>query len=843
MNADEVRRRVIRTLNQMKEVIKEQDLEVLTPETDPDFQNELSVDDFRKNVLNFPMRITPDDVACLISTYKEGQFINFLKFIKDIVAPDIPSFNQTIDEKTGQIITTSSLSGTMPTKKKLNPKFEELARFLHEKHEDLETIYSKFDTVRCGKVSPDVFCRGLLDFPSAVVLCRMIMDKKTKLVDYRQLQRDLDSIDLKFVAQEEDTPVDEIPEIVLKFIRQVKMHGIILEDVFEDMLKRIPKTGFIEPQKFFTKLRTLKLNFSIDEYKTITQCFTKENKVDLKRFLRITEHYSQEQYVPPPPPIDLDEEMNNLLEMFNNRRLNVWSVFKPYDRTGQGVVPKNIFINTLINLHLGIKDRAVHAIADSIAIDDGKNINYVEFAKSVYAKRSVSFDETIDSVLQRLRDHVLEKNVRLAKALSIYDREKSGLITTSQFIAALRRIGFEVNEKDLALIREKYEDKAMKHFILWKQISEDVDIQQAAQVPASDSNLQFSPSMREILSSSRTMTTYTSVKLTSTNPTENRPVPDNLIPLYGEIFKRMTDFGIDIGDELMRKDKLKKGRVPRPFFTEVVGMLGLKVPQEIITQLVDFYTCEGSNEVYYMSFLKDVEEFGTLVAGEDADQGEEGQNAESPEEEAPEAPPEVSRTTRLQESVEAVEEEFGPELTKLKESCKKAQIDPEDLFLDFDRRKTGIIPTINFERALLSSGVHLSRDEIAALTSQFVDEARKDCINYLKLVNAIKRAKNDTITGSGYIPLSAANEETIKRGLHKIVERLRSRRSNVRRLFANARSNPLPEKDFLECIAFVQDSIPNDVLYLILKKYRANSDGDIDYQQFIQDCDQNSLLL
>ena len=838
MNADEVKRRAVKIIFQMKEIIKQNDLEVLTPDTDPDFLNEISLDDFRKSVLNFPvLRITPDDVASLISTYKEGQFINFLRFINDVIAPDIPSLNTTINPTTGQIVSTSSLTESLTPKKKLPPQYEELARYLYHKKTNLRELMQGLDRQNTGKLSGDQFCRGLLDFPSAVVLARLEMDKQTKLVDYRQLQNKIDGIDLKFVAQEADVPIDEIPDIVKGFIQQVKSHGIILTDVFY----KKSKTGFMEPQRFFTTLRTLKLNFTIDDYKAITQCFTKENKVDLKRFLRIAEHYSQEKYVPPPPPLDLDEETNNLLDMFNNRRLNVWSVFKPYDRTGQGIIPKQLFVNTLINLHLGISDRAIRAIADSIAIDDGKNINYVEFSKKVYAKRSMAFDETIDSVLQRLRDHVLEKNLRLAKALSIYDREKSGLITTSQFIAALRRIGFEVKEKDLALIREKYEDKAMPHYILWKQISEDVDIQQA-QVPASDSNLQFSPSMREILSSSRTMTTYTSVKLTGSNPTENRPVPDNLIPLYGEIFRRMTDLGIDIGDELMRKDKLKKGRVPRAFFRETIGMLGLKVTQEVTQQLVDFYSIEETNEVYYMSFLKDVEEFGTLYAG-GGEEEEAPEHEEHHEEEQPEQQPTMNRTLRENPPSEEIQQEFAPELTKLNEACKRARIDPTELFHDFDKTNSGIVPRANFARALLSSGVHMTQKDSDALADKFVDEARPDCINYLKLVTAINQAKVDQVTGSGFIPLSQPDEEKVKIALHKIVERLRSRRSNVRRLFANATSNPLPENDFIQCLSYARESVSNEVMHLILKKYRVSSDGSIDYEQFIKDCDQNSLLL
>ena len=138
------------------------------------------------------------DATALCIYYKAPKYINFLKFIKDIVNPNFSS----LDTVTAETMKTQT---TKPAKK-LSPKYEELARYLRKINTDLRTLFKAYDKTCCGKITADQFCRGLVGFPSAVIVCRLAMDKQTKLVDYRQLQRDLDSIGIKFVAQEAGTP-------------------------------------------------------------------------------------------------------------------------------------------------------------------------------------------------------------------------------------------------------------------------------------------------------------------------------------------------------------------------------------------------------------------------------------------------------------------------------------------------------------------------------------------------------------------------------------------------------------------------------------------------------------
>jgi len=812
MDSAEVERRRIITLNQIREVIKKLDLEVLTSDNNPDYEKEMLEDDFREVVLNFPVVIPPDCVMALIKHYKKGKMIDYDQFIHDLLETELT--NHKVES---------------PSKKKTNPDYERLARYLYYRGTDLRTVFSSADKIRSGKVTVDQFCRGLFDFPDSMTICKSAMDKRTKEIDYRSLQISLDSIDLKFIAREVNDPIDKLPELISKFIYMVRSRGIILQDVF--LKTEITKSGFMVPNRFLVTIRNLRLPLSIQELQEITQFFTKEDMIDFKRFLKITEHFMKDDYVPPPPPIDLEVAKTTLFDFFNKRRLNIWSLFKPFDRTGKGIIQKSIFLNTIIKLHFDMKESDIKFVVDSFTMEDGKSVNYIDFAKEVYSKRNISFDQTIDAVLQRMRNYVIEKGIRLSKYLSAYDREKSGQISTSQFIAAIRRSGFELNEKDLALIRDHYEDKKTKHYILWTLLCQEVDVVPLSNLSTQTSALQFSPSMRDVLTSSRMMSTYSANQPRSSNPRESRPVPDQLIPLYGQIFKRMMDYGIDIGDELIRKDKLKKGYVTQALFRQSISMLGLKISPEDLSDLSTFYTDEASGNVYYTQFLQDVEEFGNLALPmeEEDDNNEEEINEIS-----------ISRTTRLSESTSGINPEILVILSRIKEMCKRKQLEPLELFSPFDMSKTGTVPESKLLQILDRVDIRLNEGDEQIMINEFRDLSRPENLNYLRLCNAIQGASFET-TRTFEKPLSQDDEQRIDLTIHRLQNTLKNRRSSFRKLFSNLPMNTIDINGFRKRLEIAEPTISNDIVRLLYKRYRV-SDEELNWIKFVEDSEKQRLI-
>ena len=97
--------------------------------------------------------------------------------------------------------------------------------------------------------------------------------------------------------------------------------------------------------------------------------------------------------------------------------------------------------------------------------------------------------------------------------------------------------------------------------------------------------------------------------------------------------------------------------------------------------------------------------------------------------------------------------------------------------------------------------------------------------------------------GTVTIPLSQNDEETIAKCLHKIVERLRSRRLTIRRLFNGITADSIPQADFASRLSFVEEIVTNDIMILMVKKYKVSSNGEIDWKTFVRDVESSSLLL
>ena len=116
--------------------------------------------------------------------------------------------------------------------------------------------------------------------------------------------------------------------------------------------------------------------------------------------------------------------------------------------------------------------------------------------------------------------------------LLLYDPDNKGIIQTTQLIASLRKIRIVFDDNDLSLILEKYEDKEHDHCILWKSLANDVCVPLTESMYRKTVRSQVKPTMKDLVTSSRTTQAFLSSCLRPTEQTEDKEVPENLIPLY-----------------------------------------------------------------------------------------------------------------------------------------------------------------------------------------------------------------------------------------------------------------------------------------------------------------------
>ena len=826
MNGNEAQRLATnRTLQQMMLTAQRDKLEIMSPRDNPKIPFTMTEFDFRNTLLDFPMTISPDELALLVERYKEGRTINYARFVDDLLA---------------------SANPPSPTRKikNVNPKYAALAKHLYERNTNLISQIAFMDRQHNGKITAENFARALTDFPMAKDVARLAMDLRTREIDYLKLQKILDSVDVGAPKPKPKPATENLPSCFQKFAQLIHSRSIDITEYF--LREHRTRTGTMPRDKFFNLLYQLNLQLPRNDMLEIVNYFSDDNdEVDYQKFVATVTAQKIEAAQPPPRQIDSDKLIHVVVDNFNDRKLNTMSLFKPLDENGDGRVSRTAFLKTLNSLNFDMDKGELQDAVDALTDQDTMTVNYVDFAKRVYNDRHIEVKDTIDSALQNLRDYIQTKNLMLHKYLGLYDRDKSGLITTNQFLSSIRKMGYDISDNDINLIKERFEDKKTRHHILWKELCKEVDdsyVQKISGTLVDNSNSwglekTTNDTVSDLLKSSPRQTPlYDTAKMSSTNQNDSRPVSDILIPLLARIYRAINEYGFNLEGELISQDKMKKGTITRTAFKETLDLLPLTIPPEQLDELIEFYSDENTRQIYYLTFTKDVNETGA--------------NYELPEEEKKvpvEEPKEENNSMTLDmrkyQSVDGLPASVEPLLVKILEYNHVHNVTTYEIFHPFDKRHNGLIEAAAVQRAFGPTGIHYTPNEYSLFVDSFRSDENRDFVNYMRIckaVDSLDKSKNQV----GMIPISGAEEQEVWRIVNRIQTTLRNKRSNLRYLFSKETSDIIPSTKLFSVIENVGRVIlnPNE-RRLVTKKYHVNTKGDIDLNRILDDSETTIRLI
>jgi Ca2+-binding EF-hand superfamily protein len=312
-------------------------------------------------------------------------------------------------------------------------------------------------------------------------------------------------------------------------------------------------------------------------------------------------------------------------------------------------------------------------------------------------------------------------------------------------------------------------------------------------------------------------------QMPSGSPREKRPIPEELIPLFSRIAKAITEFGFDLQGGLVAEDRFKNGIISLAAFKETIGLLPLTIPAPQLDKLVALYCDDTTGMVYYESFCKDIRDLGRVP---------DVRRHEDSEEEA------VShRAARLSEAIENLPEQVARIIVRLREFTKSHGISLIELFKHADKLNTGAVSRISLNHVLSSSIVSVSSNDLELLVTSFRDVDRPEQVNYLKLCRAVESEDAVPSTNDiGKIPISQGEEAEVANLVHRLDDLMRGKRYSFAKLFQDQQPGLIPQTEFRHKIEEVARlRLSRYEWYLILKKYKANVRGDLDWQQFCQD--------
>jgi Ca2+-binding EF-hand superfamily protein len=470
-------------------------------------------------------------------------------------------------------------------------------------------------------------------------------------------------------------------------------------------------------------------------------------------------------------------------------------------------------------LNLDVADTVLALIIESLTDPDTKSVDYLSFVKTVAAGRNQLWKDTVESVLHRLREFLISHKINLARILEPSDRAKSGMVLTAQFVAALKKIRFDISEEDVIHIRDAYADTHSVHFIRWQKLCDDLDVVFSESEP---SPAPPTRSVGDVLKTShRSLNLYPPPHANGSTPRDSQGVPERLVPLIGSIAKTAEQFGWDARAELVIFDQFKRGTIPRTAFKETISLLPLKLPPALLDELIDLYLDSTSGRIQYQTFCDDLETI----------------NYEPPIPDEPELEAIEPRSLRFVGDVGDVPENLRPVLDRLRNFVRSHAFRLIELFKTIDKLNIGSVTSDGLACVLTGSIIHVSSEEFNALKDWLQDPHRPEQINYLKLCHALE-SENEipSSEGIGTLAISQADDAEVANLVHRMGVVIRGKRSTFSRVFQGISSKLIPEQQFRQKLMdLAHFSLKPAEWRLLLKKYKANVRGDIIWKQFCDD--------
>jgi hypothetical protein len=164
-----------------------------------------------------------------------------------------------------------------------------------------------------------------------------------------------------------------------------------------------------------------------------------------------------------------------------------------------------------------------------------------------------------------------------------------------------------------------------------------------------------------------------------------------------------------------------------------------------------------------------------------------------------------------------------------------------ELFRDFDRFNNGSVAEGKFASALAKTGLVFSKREMEVMREFFGDPRRPECVNYMELCRAVAENGEDSC-GLGSVPMTYQEEVEVGHIVRRWTDYVEQKRWPFRRLFSGCQEALMKLKDFREKIAAVGVFVKSDEWHLVVRKYRGNSVGDIDWARFVADSEKRQLF-
>lgn len=762
---------VLLFLNDMKEKARRKggNLYDMFEEYDPKQTGLISFTNFRKLLANINLFVDDEKFEFICTPYSEGTSFYYAVFLHDMEDAKIDKTNKTIS-------------------------IEELRQFgstFRDQGTDVAGCLKLYDRHHTGRVEPAVFFRYVSNTPLAQKIAAEYMNQATHEIEYMRLNQDIQQALAQKPASTPRRDTSQLPAFLTDLAKWLKSQSIdpiqLLSRYDRYKHRKIPTSQFVsEIANWGVPLLPAQLN-------ELANAFDYNGQFDYIGFGEEIQKIQSTLSRPPSsrrPTVDLNELLNRITQFVQNRRPTTVDQIESFDIRHNGTVPSQRFFRALINSGFQLNNEEMNVIEQNFG-DASGNIHYREFFSQVAPNKAPSVDP--DSVVIRLHDFLSANKIQLKPRLERFDTTRSGTVVFNQLSAALRAIGFDINQPESAALKNGY-GKGPEGLIDYLDFCDLVDPK--IEKPKEE---KLEPLPRHDRNEGASISLAAMTKIAA-------------------ICER---FQLNLSGEFRKYDTKNNGLITPDAFRCVIQSLPMRVENNEADVLTKFYTSAGG-VCSYEQFCQDMIDFGAKRV----------MNS-----------PKVTQDLLANEKTNRTNVELI--LHKLKIFLMNGKISPDTVFLPYDTSSSGLIPRVRLQPILEGIGFPGLPSDFATLAEAYADPRMPEKVNYKKLcaeINALSiDARELAETKVDNLTMTSVDSATMRVNC-MIREKLAERHKRVRQPFAGITNPLMSQQDFRRCIESYGLIIREADMQNLLRVYKRNMNGDVDWNRFCSDVESANAI-
>ncbi|EAX99074.1 EF hand family protein [Trichomonas vaginalis G3] len=727
-------------------------------------------------------------------------FTNFRKLLANI--------NLFVDDEKFEFITTPYSEGTnfyyavflhdmedaKVDKTNKTISIEELRQFgstFRDQGTDVAGCLKLYDRHHTGRVDPQVFFRYVSNTPLAQKIAAEYMNSATREIEYMRLNQDIQNALAQKPPSTPRIDSSQLPAFFPDLAKWMKSQAIdpvqLLMRYDRYKRRQIPTAQFLsEVANWGVPLKPLQLN-------ELAAAFDYQGQFDYMAFADEIQKIQTTLTKPTSarkPVIDLNEILNRLTEFIQNRRPTLVDQIEGFDIRHNGTVPSQRFFRVLTNSGFSLTNDECGVIENEFGDING-NIDYNRFFSQVMPKSAPQANP--DEIVIRLNNFLKANKMQLKPRLERFDNTRSGSVTFAQMSAAFRAIGFDLTAPEQSALKAAYghgPEGIVDYIDFYDLVDpkfEKPKEEKLEPLPRHDRNEDASISLAAM--------------------TKIAAICDR--------------YQHNLSGEFRKYDMKNNGLILPDAFRCVIQNLPMRVEDNETEVLTKFYTSAGGY-VSYEQFCQDMVDFGSKRIMQN---------------------PKIQTDLLAQEKTNSQNVDLV--LHKLKIFLMNGRISPDTIFLPYDASSSGLIPRSRLQPILEGIGFPGLPSDFAVLGKAFADPRLPEKLNYKKLcqeINAINIDQRELAeTRVDNLSETVADASTLRINC-MIREKLAERHKRVRQPFSGVTSQLMSQRDFRRCIESYGLVIKEADMQNIMRVYKRNMNGDIDWNRFCTDVENANVI-